>query len=175
MAQGSLTRPGPTIEQSERQLRELVEHALGRGLSDDEWEAYKRPPQRAHVESGHAWRWGGKERATCVASLVLALAGVGLLLGVGFVFSPFIRIPLGICMLLIALVPLLFGAWGWIIFSIWFAPTGWVMMVRDRDYLTSTHGWMDKTDTPAGVAGVMLVLVSILLLWVCRPTRSGGR
>ena len=182
MAQGGLIQA--------EQLRERLEETLGRELSADEWEACRRfQPQQAHVESsrvasGHVWQWTGGERAACLAALVMVFAGVSLLLQLDFVFSPFVRIPLGICTwLVIALfVPFLFVRLGWgflwifIIVTISFAEAGWALLSRDRDYLTSTHEWVasvaGKGDTPAELTGAWLVFVSILLIVVCRPVRS---
>ena len=94
------------VEQAERQLREQLEEHFGRRLSDDEWALFKQiqrqssPGERSGgYEAG--WRWAPKERLVFFAAIGVALAGVGMLLRWGFVFSPLVRFPLGIVMLLL--------------------------------------------------------------------------
>ena len=189
------------VESVERQLREQLEIAVGRRLSDDEWETFKRI-QLQSAQTGlsdrepAAWQWTRTDKAACIAALVAALAGVSLLLQWDFVFSPFVRVPLGVFVLLIALA--VFGFWftglfrppfGFVDLAQWlwwgfffgvfvllpFAVAGWALLSEDRDYLTSTHEWFGEEGTPAELLGWVLLLASILLAVGGRPTRSGRR
>lgn len=188
------------LEHLERRLREQVEESLGRRLSDDEWELLKRIQlQAAQADSPldrDTWRWTRREQAAFVAAPVAALIGVGMLLQWDFVFSPFIRIPSGSFILLIALAVIWlwfasffsppFGLWeqlGWLWWGlVWglllllpFAAAGGVVLFQDREYLTSTQEWAGQKVMPIVAVGAVLILAGLLLAWNGRPRRSGPR
>ena len=180
-------------EQVERRLREQLEEHVGQRLSDDEWETFKRiqlqsaPTDWSGGETARR-RWTGRHVAACIAALVAAFAGVGLLLQWDFVFLPLVRVPLGIFVWLIAVAVLWVGVrvmdlgdwllWGWIWGLLMFVPfvaAGGALLFKDRGYLTSTQGLAGQELQPAEVLGWGLILASLVLAWIGRPTRSSRR
>jgi hypothetical protein len=161
------------------------EKAVGRPVSDSEWESMMQAAARlprtssAAATRRHRWEWTGKDRALCLAALLALLAGVGMYLEAGFMFSPFIRIPLGLGLWLIALlmIRMLFSSlFILILFLVPMAAVGgWNLLARHRDYLTSTHGWVErwvsKGTTPAELVATVLILTGMFLALAGRPIR----
>lgn len=174
---------------------------MGRPLSDNEWETFKRiqsqsGPTDWSDRGPSGWRWTRSDRAACVGAVIAALVGVGLLLQWDFVFSAPVRIPAGIFVWLIALVYVgvwfmgIFqghgGFWDWlgwlwwgffwgVVFLVPFAVAGSMLLLKDRDYLTSDHEWYEQKITPAEIVGWGLILASVLLAVGGRPVRSSNR
>ena len=123
------------VETSERRLRSQVEDDLGRELSDEEWELFKRlqgqaatgqAPLPQAAAKPRRWEWTPRDRVAFFAGLLVAAAAVGMFLEADLMFSPFVKFPLAVFVVGCAVVGLGFwfaafprpeegdSAWGWL-------------------------------------------------------------
>jgi hypothetical protein len=169
--------------EADSRIRAQLEQHVGRPVTDDEWELFKRlqleqTKTDVALSAAPAGGWTGNQVAAFFAGLVAAFAGAGLLLEWDFVFSAGVRIPLGFLVLLTAVAGcgFLLRTWdfytiffGVLFFLLPFAIAGGALIFKDRRYLTSTQETVWGEGAPAELLGVGLLVASAVLLWVGRP------